>query len=363
MVKRRLIFVKVVAASISACLFLNPVSASASSGVLKKGMQGSAVTALQKDLKKLGYLNADATGYYGDLTVSAVKSLQKRYGLTVDGIAGNATLSLIKRLTGSTSDRGTSQTATSSVVLKKGMEGSAVTALQKDLKKLGYLSANATGYYGDLTVSAVKKLQKDYGLTQDGVAGPKTFSLIKKLLGSNSASASITSASTGSKDSSGSTNYLVSWSEASKIFKIGKVATVYDIDTGTSFKLKRTYGTNHADVEPLTAEDASAMKKIFGGQWSWERRAVIVDVDGKKMAASLAGMPHAGNDKAAANSYISSRSGGYGRGTNLDAVKGNGVSGVFDLHFYGSKTHGTNSVNSAHQNMVKKAAEWAKKNY
>ena len=363
--KRRRAFLAGLVTLVFVCFF-STITTFAAPSLLLKGMRVESVKSLQNNLKKLGYFNATVTGYYGSITEASVKKLQKDYGYLVDGKAGTNTLGLIDKLLKQDSNNSLSTRSTStrtSTVLKNGMRGEAVTALQNNLKKLGYLSANATGYYGDLTVSAVKTLQKDYGLTQDGVAGPKTFSLIKKLLGSNSASASITSASTGSKDSSGSTNYLVSWSEASKMFKIGKVATVYDIDTGTSFKLKRTYGTNHADVEPLTAEDASAMKKIFGGQWSWERRAVIVDVDGKKMAASLAGMPHAGNDKAAANSYISSRSGGYGRGTNLDAVKGNGVSGVFDLHFYGSKTHGTNSVNSAHQNMVKKAAEWAKKNY
>ena len=77
----------------------------------------------------------------------------------------------------------------------------------------------------------------------------------------------------------------------------------------------------------------------------------------------MAGMPHAGSDKAAANAYIKSRSGGYGAGTNLDAIKGNNMDGVFDIHFYNSKTHGSNSVNEAHQNMVKKAANWAKNNY
>jgi len=39
------------------------------------------------------------------------------------------------------------------------------------------------------------------------------------------------------------------------------------------------------------------------------------------------------------------------------------MSGHFDVHFYGSKTHGTNKVDSAHQSAVKKAAKWAAENY
>jgi peptidoglycan hydrolase-like protein with peptidoglycan-binding domain len=356
---KKLVITAIATAGISFYLFISPISASAASELLKEGSRGSAVTELQKSLKQLGYLQADATGYYGELTEAAVKNLQRKYGLAVDGIAGQNTFSLIKRLTNNTSDRGSSASSGNSGILKKGSRGSDVTSLQNDLRKLGYLSANATGYYGDLTVAAVKRLQGQYGLGVDGVAGPKTFSLIQGLKdGTRSTTSAVASRGAG-----GNGDYLVSWFKgAENIFKIGAVATVYDVDTGTSFKLKRTYGTNHADVEPLTAEDTKAIKKLYGGQWSWERRAVIVDVDGRKMAASLAGMPHAGVDSAAANKYVNSRSGGYGRGANLDAVKGNNVDGVLDLHFLNSKTHGTNRVNDAHQRMVKKAAEWAKKN-
>ena len=105
------------------------------------------------------------------------------------------------------------------------------------------------------------------------------------------------------------------------------------------------------------------MKKIYGGTWSWERRAVIVEVDGLKIAACMTGYPHAGSDKYAANRTLSSRSGGYGRGTNLDAVKGNNMSGVFDIHFIGSRNHYNNKVDSKHQALVREAAQWAAKHY
>jgi peptidoglycan hydrolase-like protein with peptidoglycan-binding domain len=343
---------------LSVCFYFNPLPVSASSPVLKKGMRGNTVSELQRDLKNLGYFNAGITGYYGNITTTAVKNLQKKNGLIQDGVAGKNTFSVINKLlnrAGTASSRGSSNSA-SSCVLKKGMRNSAVTQLQKDLIKLGYLSANATGYYGDLTVAAVKSLQKRQGLTQDGIAGKNTFSVIDRLMGRTKSSAS--------RGQDVRNNFLMSWFDGvDKLFEIGKTATVYDIDSGLSFKVKRTYGYNHADCETLTAEDTKVMKKIYGGSWSWNRRAIIVTVGGTRIAASMAGMPHAGNDRYAANSYINSRSGGYGRGANLDAVKGNGMNGVFDIHFKGSKTHGSNRVNEAHQKMVNKAAEWAKKNY
>ena len=42
---------------------LNNLTASAGSSVLKEGMRGNEVTALQKNLKDLGYLRVIPTGY------------------------------------------------------------------------------------------------------------------------------------------------------------------------------------------------------------------------------------------------------------------------------------------------------------
>jgi peptidoglycan hydrolase-like protein with peptidoglycan-binding domain len=357
-------------------LFLGSASVSASSTVLKKGMQGSEVTALQKDLAKLGYLSSEATGYYGDATEEAIKKLQKEYGYDADGVAGSTTIQLVNRLRGrsdsSTAAAGAS-VQSSSGVLKLGSEGSAVTELQKSLKALGFLSAAPTGYFGEATAAAVKKLQKKYGYEPDGVAGSSTLALVKKLASGSTTAAKTSTTATAktagtvkstATSSTAQTSYKLPWfSKVSSIFSIGKVATVYDIGTGLSFKVKRTYGHNHADCEALTATDTKTMKKIFGGSWSWDRRAVIVSVGDVKIAASIAGMPHAGLDKYAANRTVSSRSGGFGRGENLDAVKGNNMNGVFDVHFYGSRTHESNRTDSQHQAKVKEAAKWAEKNY
>ncbi|MBZ4645961.1 MAG: hypothetical protein JG777_1450 [Clostridia bacterium] len=161
-----------------------------------------------------------------------------------------------------------------------------------------------------------------------------------------------------SRNSSTSSNAALPWfGQAEKIFSIGSVAKVTDVATGLNFKVKRTYGYNHADVETLTLEDTKILKQIYGGSWSWERRAVIVEINGQKIAASMAGMPHAGRDDQPANVNVSNRSVGYGYGVNLDAIKGNGMDGHFDIHFLGSKTHGSNKVDSQHQAKVREAAK------
>lgn len=48
------------------------------------------------------------------------------------------------------------------------------TEVQKRLKKWGYYTGSVDGINGPKTIAAVKKFQKRYGLTQDGVVGPLT---------------------------------------------------------------------------------------------------------------------------------------------------------------------------------------------
>jgi hypothetical protein len=74
------------------------------------------------------------------------------------------------------------------------------------------------------------------------------------------------------------------------------------------------------------------MKKIYGGSWSWSRRAVWVSVGDRNFAGSINGMPHGG-----------------------ESLSYNNFNGHSCIHFLNSRTHGTNKVDSAHQNAVKEA--------
>lgn len=140
-----------------------------------------------------------------------------------------------------------------------------------------------------------------------------------------------------SKKGSGSVQKYDWWKTARYMFKRNEVAKVTDVDTGLSFYVKRKGGVNHADVEPLTAADTAIMKKIYKGRWSWIRRAIVVTIDGRKVAASMNGMPHGFQ-----NNYR------------------NKFNGHHCIHFYKSRTHIGNRKDSAHQAMVNKAYRYGR---
>ena len=289
-------------------------------GSLRKGATGSAVKDLQTKLKKLGFYNASIDGDYGDTTVAAVKAFQKKYNLTADGVAGSETL---KKLD-SAYKNADSNTSTDDDSLRKGATGTAVKTLQTNLKKLGFYTAYVDGSFGATTESAVKAFQKKYGLTADGVAGSATLKKIES---------AVASASSGKI-----TTERLDWFNGGKnVIPNGAVFQIKDVSTGLIFSARRQSGGNHMDAEPLTAEDTAILKKINGGTFSWRRRAVLVKYNGHVYAASIYSEPH-------------------GTNTILD----NNFDGQFCLHFYGSKTHGTDRVDADHQKCVEQAmkATW-----
>lgn len=150
---------------------------------------------------------------------------------------------------------------------------------------------------------------------------------------------------------------LLEWfSEAQYVIPINTDFTIVDLATGKSFNARRTVGSGHADCEPLTSADTAIMKEIWGGSFNWNKRSVLVKYNGRTIAASAAGMLHAGNEGAAGGEWTSWRSDDYGAGINYDYVKGNNANGHFDLHFYKSIGHSSGVESTAHQANVLKSA-------
>jgi peptidoglycan hydrolase-like protein with peptidoglycan-binding domain len=137
--------------------------------VLKNGSTGQPVKDLQQGLKDLGYDPGPVDGTFGSETETAVKKFQGDRGIAVDGEVGETTwLNL-------------DEADQSKPILKPGSRGLPVRRAQKRMTLAGYDTGGVDGVYGSKTESAVKKLQQDYGLAQDGIVGPQTWAKIDAL--------------------------------------------------------------------------------------------------------------------------------------------------------------------------------------
>ena len=64
------------------------------------------------------------------------------------------------------------------VLSKVGSRGEEVRKIQTKLKEYGYDPGSVDGIFGEKTRKAVIAFQRDNGLTQDGIAGPKTLAAL-----------------------------------------------------------------------------------------------------------------------------------------------------------------------------------------
>lgn len=128
---------------------------------------------------------------------------------------------------------------------------------------------------------------------------------------------------------SDATVYNINWFNGmDTIFTKYVVVKVIDIYTKQEYYVKRMGGYNHADVQVIDSKNLKIFKEVYGGTWSWARRPVWVEIDGKYYAGSTNGMPH---------------------GFDILDI---GENGHTCIHFLLSKTHGSKKVDPDHQNCV-----------
>ncbi len=275
------------------CILLSAGICAASevpSVVLRQGDRGEFVCELQEYLAIAGYMDSAADGIFGSVTQQAVVAFQKSAGLTGDGIVGRKTWDAL---------------------LSKAEAASART----------YVVVAGDTLYG---------IARQFGVSVEAIASASGISRPESIKPGQKIVIPSSSGDASRAASSRSGAELLHWDVANRILKTR--ATIIDVVTGLSFEVQRRGGHNHADIEPLTSADTAVLRRIYGGAWSWTRRAVIVVTGGRRIAASINGQPHGGQ-----------------------AITGNGCSGHICLHFLGSRTHASNSLDADHQRMVQAA--------
>lgn len=164
------------------------------SNFLQLGSTGPAVVKLQQLLNAQGYHLA-ADGVFGALTDTALRNFQASHGITVDGIAGPQTFSLLNNT--ATASYSVNPPATvappapsTSAFPQMGSVGPEVTKLQQALTAAGFSTQGIDGNFGAHTQAALLAFQQAAHIAVDGIAGPQTWSALNAAVAQHQAEVS-----------------------------------------------------------------------------------------------------------------------------------------------------------------------------
>ena len=267
-----------------------------------------------------------------------------------------------------------------------------VYALQVALERLSYYTGKLDGDFGSGTQSAVRNFQRGAKIEVDGECGNATWTALRAKINGSASSGTVTT-------SFGQVSKVVKadWDTinggSTPLFKRGTYATVMVWDDAGKeyvFSIYRWAGSNHADCVPATVQDtitmcqsvgfnfdgshptSDALNKIkndvennpnytwpdFNGNLGgkdigskWDRRPALVNINGTVYPASIYGYPHGFNDSSFNKATFPS-------GTKFYAA--NSYYGMMCLHFYGSTTHGGNTMHEDHKKAMDTAYNKAK---
>ena len=129
------------------------------------------VSLLQWDLAYLGFLDPDEVSAggarFGPLTEEAVSAFQDSKGIQATGSYGELTAAaLVQSILDNPADVPVKD-------LDVEADSEDVASLQTALGRLGYMD-RVTGYYGEITATAVATFQEDSGIYATGAYGPIT---------------------------------------------------------------------------------------------------------------------------------------------------------------------------------------------
>jgi peptidoglycan hydrolase-like protein with peptidoglycan-binding domain len=129
------------------------------------------VAALQVGLRTHGLYGGPIDGLDGPATAKAIRRLQKRAHIVVDGVVGPQTRRALGRF---------ARHRLGSRQLQIGRAGWDVASLQFRLAEHGFPSGMFDGIFGPHIDAALRRFQDWAGLKKDGVAGPATLKALRR---------------------------------------------------------------------------------------------------------------------------------------------------------------------------------------
>ncbi len=229
------------------------------------------------------YPEGRKTGYYGPLTIQAVQRFQRKYGIvshgtprtTGYGYVGPRTLTKMKEVYGNQEVQiQQSQTTTTNQTRKTtetthvntylatlarnirgrfiiGSTSNQVKTLQTLLasNKAIYPEGRKTGYYGPLTIQAVQRFQRKYGIVSHGTprttgygyVGPRTLTKMKEVYGATTKAGTITiptTTVTGNRQTNNNTKSLTNNNQQTIMTEVQRKARIVQIKKEISALLK-----------------------------------------------------------------------------------------------------------------------------
>jgi N-acetylmuramoyl-L-alanine amidase len=139
--------------------------------LLRRGDAGPPVAEVRAALEEMDLLERTEPGpaVFDEALERAVRAFQQQLGLITDGIVGPSTYRALRDARWSLGDRMLCLHTPSH------MTGDDVFSLQERLLELGYDSGRADGVFGRQTEQALRSFQRDYGMSPDGMCGPRTL--------------------------------------------------------------------------------------------------------------------------------------------------------------------------------------------
>jgi N-acetylmuramoyl-L-alanine amidase len=144
------------------------------SSLIRAGDRSERVADVQFRLRGLGLSIEDEPGSFGSSTEAAVRTFQQQRAILVDGIVGPQTWNALVEASWVLGDR--------VLYLKHPhMRGDDVSTLQRRLNALGFDAGREDGIFGRLAYEAVLAFQREYGVADDGMFGPRTHGALAGL--------------------------------------------------------------------------------------------------------------------------------------------------------------------------------------
>ena len=185
-------------------------SASSSATVIDNIVKGACVyvtstkTSGSSTFVKVNYRNSDGDVDSGwvcqndgkDTYVKILSTEQAKNAFSVTG--GNLPSKKVGTFTASERKKALSSAGTTATTADSS-DVATIKSVQTMLKELGYYTGEITGKVGNKTEAAIKKFQKEYDLTADGVVGPSTIARLKSVYADKGGSTGSSSSGSGLK--------------------------------------------------------------------------------------------------------------------------------------------------------------------